>query len=252
MSASVLASAAGSGWLVRRDPRLRLLIALLFALVTVGLDRPAIAASALAVAITLTLAAGLRPLAVARRLIALEGFMLVLLITLPFTVPGPPLFTLGPLIASEAGLVLALTILLKANAILLALLALIGTLEPVVLGHALARIGVPAKLAHLLLMTIRQIHLIHAEFLRLRQAMRARAFVPRGNRHTWRAYGWLMGMLLVRSLARAERIMEAMRCRGFQGRLHLLDSTRWRLGDTLAAIGLAPALIGLALLDRLA
>jgi len=240
----------GSGWMVARDPRLRVGAALAFALITVGLDHPGSTAAALGLALGLALATGLKARDLVRRLLALEGFMLIVLLTLPFTTPGAPWFELGSLRASTAGRDLALMILLKANAVVLALMALVGTLEPVALGQALGRLGVPDKLTHLLLMTIRQIHLIHAEFVRLHQAMRARAFVPRTDRHTWRAYGWLMGMLLVRSLARAERLMDAMRCRGFRGRLYRLDTPHWQPGDTLAALGLMTLLGALAWLDH--
>jgi cobalt/nickel transport system permease protein len=184
------------------------------------------------------------------RLVALEGFMFILLISLPFTVPGTRLLTIGPVAGSLEGLLLAIKILLKANAVVLALLALVGTLEPVVFGHALARLAVPEKLVHLLLMTVRQIHLLHQEFIRLRQAMRARAFVPCSNRHTWNSYGWLVGMLLVRSLERSQRILSAMRCRCFHGRLYLLDSTYWQPADNGMAIGFGLLLAGLLALDQ--
>ena len=240
-----------TGWIGRRDARLPILAALLFALITLSLDGLATLSLALAFAGGLATASGMRGGDLVRRLAALEGFMLILLLSLPFTVPGQTLFDLGPFAASADGLRLAVVILLKANAILLALLALVGSLEPVVFGHALARLGVPEKLVHLLLMTVRQIHLIQEESQRLRQAMQARAFVPRSNLHTWRSYAWLIGMLLVRSLSRARRILEAMRCRGFQGRLYLLDSTVWTPRDTIAALGLALPLAGLPLLDHL-
>jgi cobalt/nickel transport system permease protein len=207
-----------TGWIGRRDARLRILAALAFALITLSLDGLAALGLALALAGGLAAASGMRGGELARSLAALEGFMLILLLSLPFTVPGHTLVDLGPLAASVDGLRLAVAILLKANAILLVLLALIGTLEPVVFGHALARLGVPEKLLHLLLMTVCQIHLIQAESLRLRQAMRAR------------------------------RILDAMRCRGFQGRLYLLDSTVWTHRDTIAALGLA---LALPLLDHL-
>ena len=252
VSATLWITPQGPGWIDRRDPRLRILATLAFVLVDVSLTLPATATAALALALLLALASGWKPRDLIRRLLALEGFMLVLLFSLPFTVAGEPLLALGPFAASEAGVLLALMLLLKANAVVVVIMALIGTLEPIRLGHALARLGAPEKLAHLFLMTIQQIHRLHQEFLRLRQAMRARAFVPRSDRHTWRSYGWLMGMLLVRSLARAERVMQAMRCRGFHGRLYLLDETVWTRGDTMAAFGCLPALVALPLLDRLA
>uniref|UniRef100_UPI0025EB1CA7 cobalt ECF transporter T component CbiQ n=1 Tax=uncultured Thiohalocapsa sp. TaxID=768990 RepID=UPI0025EB1CA7 len=185
------------------------------------------------------------------RLAALEGLMLVLLATLPFTVPGEVLLTLGPLTATREGLAAAALIALRANAVVLALLGLLGGLEPAVLGHALARLGVPRKLVHLLLLTVRQIGLLDAERQRLLRAMRARAFVPRSRRHTWVSYGNLIGMLLVRSLERARRIEAAMRARGFRGRFHLLDSRHWGAADTAWLLGLLPLLAGLLALDRL-
>ena len=251
MTSAPLPGSRGTGWLAARDPRLRILAALAFALATVSLLHLPAALAALALALGFALSAGLAAGELTRRLLALEGFMLILLLSLPFTIPGTPLLAVGPLTASLEGLERAALIALKANAVAIALLGLVGSLEPAVLGHALARLGAPEKLVHLLLLTVRQIHLLHAEFLRLRQAMRARAFVPRSDRHTWRSYGWLMGMLLVRSLARSRRILGAMRCRGFHGRLYLLDSAAWGRADTALLFALTPLLVLLPLLDRL-
>ncbi|MGB5833300.1 MAG: energy-coupling factor transporter transmembrane component T, partial [Thiohalocapsa sp.] len=180
-----------------------------------------------------------------------ELFMLVFLFTLPFTVAGDPLFHLGSLAASTQGLELALAILLRANAVLLVTLALLGTLEPARLAQALARLGVPENFVHLLLLTLRQIQLTGDEYARLRQAMRARAFVPRSNRHTWNSVGWLMGMLLVRSLGRSRRVLDAMRCRGFDGRLRLLDDFRWHGIDTAALFAVILLVAALSVVDHL-
>ena len=251
MSGMPLPAPRPGGWINARDPRLRIVAALVFALVVVSLHRPAAVLGAFACAGVMALTGGMNVRALLRRLAALEAFMVLLLMTLPFTVPGDPLLELGPLTASREGLITALIIILKANAVVLALLALAGNLEPAAFGHALARLGVPAKLVHLLLLTVRQIHLLHQEFFRLRQAMRARAFVPRNNGHTWKSYGYLMGMLLVRSLVRSGRILAAMRCRGFHGRLYLLSATAWRPADTALAGGMLLLIAILSVLDRL-
>jgi cobalt/nickel transport system permease protein len=243
--------ASAADWLAARDTRLRLLAAGLFALMTLSLTQFWTLLTAGLIALTLASAAGLTLRMLRGRLLALEGFMLFLLLTLPFTVPGEPLLTLGPLTASRAGVAQALLILLKANVIVITLLALAGSLEPVVFGHALARLGLPEKLVHLLLFTVRQIHLLHQEYQRMDQAMRVRAFRPRSDRHTWNSYGWLIGMLLVRSLARARRIMGAMRCRGFHGRLYLLDTPTWNRGDTWSAAALGVMVTALTTADRL-
>jgi cobalt/nickel transport system permease protein len=238
-----------SSWLTDRDPRTRIVSAVLFSVVTVSLSHPALLTAALILALATALAAGLRPAQLLRRIAALETFMLVLLLFLPFSTPGTPVFSLPPLVASEEGLELAMTIALRANAVVIALLALVGTLEPVLMGHALARLRVPRKLVHLFLLTVRYISVLHNEYQSLRRAMRARAFVPGSNFHTWRSYGNLLGMLLVRSLERSERIMAAMKCRGFDGRFFLINELNWQWRDSLLVALAVTILTALVILE---
>jgi cobalt/nickel transport system permease protein len=80
--------------------------------------------------------------------------------------------------------------------------------------------------------------------------MRARAFVPRTDRRTWQALGWLIGMLLVRSLARGQRVADAMRCRGFDGQLRLLQPFHWQRQDTLALLVAVSLTAALTLVDH--
>ena len=80
------------------------------------------------------------------------------------------------------------------------------------------------------------------------RAMRVRGFRPRLDRHTCRSLGYLVGMLLVRSFDRAERILAAMRCRGFRGHFFVLDHFVFRARDgvfCVAATGLVCLLLAL-------
>ena len=225
------------------DPRVRLLAAAAFALTVVFSSAFPALILGLLLAVALALSARLSLRRTLRRVIAMDLFMLFLLIMLPFTMPGETLFQIGGMSASKEGLLRAFEIILKANAVILALLSLAGTLEATTLGHALARLGAPHKLVHLLLFTVRYLDVISREYRRMRKAMRARAFVARSNRHTWRSIGYLIGMLLVRSLERSERILAAMKCRGYNGHLYLLDDMRVTRAD---AWFLAAGLPGLA------
>jgi cobalt/nickel transport system permease protein len=182
-------------------------------------------------------------------MVALESFMLAVLLLLPFTVPGEVIAQPLGLAISAEGLTQAAIIALRGNAIALAVMALVGTLESVTLGRALARLGAPDRLIHLLLFTIRYLDVLDQEYRRLRLAMRARAFQVRTGLHCWRSVGYLFGMLMVRSLERAERIDAAMRCRGFTGRFPSLDEAEdqppglldWGLG---AASCIALVMVG--------
>ena len=127
----------------------------------------------------------------------------------------------------------AVEIALKANAVVLALMALVGSMSSVTLGHALYRLRVPENLVHLLLFTVRYIDVLHDEYQRLRIAMETRGFQPATNSHTMRTFGYLVGMMLVRALERSERILDAMTCRGFAGRFPLFDEFRLVARDWL-------------------
>lgn len=152
-----------------------------------------------------------------RRMWHVEGFMLLLFATLPFTMDGRPLLALGPLTASLEGLWRAALIASKVSTSVLVLTTLLGKVEPSRLGVALRGLRFPEHLSRLCVMTVRYTSLIRDEARRLHEAMRTRGFQPRSNRHTWRSYGNLIGMLLVRALDRAERVEEAMLCRGYNG-----------------------------------
>jgi cobalt/nickel transport system permease protein len=118
-----------------------------------------------------------------------------------------------------------------------------------VLAHALHHLHLPEKLVHLMLFTVRYVEVLRREYGRLAAAMKARGFRPRMNRHTYRAYGYLVGMLLVRSLDRSERIVAAMKCRGFRGRFYLLDHFALARRDGWFAMVAAVVLVLLAAVE---
>ena len=234
------------------DPRTRLLAACALVLVIVSMRSLEGQAAALLLALAALRLSGLDLALTGRRLMHVEGFMVALLILLPLTVPGPAAFTIGPLEISQRGLSRALSIILTVNAAVLSTLALLETLEPVRLARALASLGLPARLVHLLFFLIRYQSLLREEGLRLIEAMRARGFAGRLRVHTWRSYGNLVGMLLVRSVERAERVDEAMRCRGFSGRFPLRASQPMTRADAAFALVLFTVLALLLTFDRLA
>lgn len=194
--------------------RARLAVAGILVLIIVALNSLASLAFALAAALLLALIAGCSRRDITSRLVHVEGFLLVLMAVVPFTVQGTAILSLGPLTMSLEGLVKAGKIALKVNAAALIVLALVASLDSVRLGRALGGLGVPPAFVHLLMMTTRYVVVLRAEVRRLEEAMRARGFTARTNLHTWRSLGNLTGMTLVRSLDRAERVQDAMRARG--------------------------------------
>jgi len=214
---------SGDSLIHRLDPRLRIGLALAFAVLLAVSRRPPVLILGLGLSLAAVLTARLGWRVILVRLGELNLFMVLILILLPFSSPGEALFRLGSLSFTREGLYFGLAIAAKGNAIVIMLTVLLSTIEATTLGHALSHLRVPAKLIHLYFFTVRYLDLLHHEYVRLARAMKARCFKPGLNRHTYRSLGYLVAVLLVRSLDRSERIMAAMKCRGFRGRLYLLD-----------------------------
>jgi cobalt/nickel transport system permease protein len=219
------------GYIARIDPRARIIVAIVFSLIAGCAQSSTSLAVGLAGAIIAAAFSGLSITTLFKRLLPLNVIMLLLAILLPLSVPGEPLAVIGPFHYSYEGLVPAVKIAIKGNAIVLAILVLIGTMDINTLGHALRHLRVPDGLSHLLLFTARYLEVLHSEYVRLCWAMKVRGFRPRMDRHTYRSFGNLLGMLLVRGYDRSERILAAMKCRGFQGRFYLLDHFSFQTRD---------------------
>ena len=154
-------------------------------------------------------------------------------------------------VTAENGVALAIAVGLRAFAV--------GTLA-VVLAHtaplartfaAAHRLYVPGVLVQIAQLAHRYSLLFFAEARRVRIAMRTRGFKSGTNAHTYRTLGAAAGTLLVRGGDRAERVADAMRCRGFDGRYHDLTPFRTRVWDVMGFAGMVMGFALLVLWDRL-
>lgn len=230
------------------DLRLPLIASLGVAVTAAALTGLPAALALLAGAVVLAWHRGVDGRQALHRLMHIEGFLILLLLWLPFTVPGRPLLQVGPLVASAEGAGLALLIAVKVNAVALVVLALLGRAGADDLGRALLALGVPERFVRLLSLLARHIPTARDGLHRQSEAMRARGFRPGTSLHAWRSYGHLMGGALLRAMDRAQRVDEAMRLRG-GGRMvlgALPGLSFWRF----ALPGVALAV--LVALDRLA
>jgi len=94
---------------------------------------------------------------------------------------------------------------------------------------ALQKLKVPDVLVTQLLLLFRYIFVLGDEAHRMGQARRLRSFGRRGM--GWRIYGQMLGQLLLRTFARAQRIYLAMMCRGFDGQIRMNRRLRFRTSD---------------------
>jgi cobalt/nickel transport system permease protein len=192
------------------------------------------ALGALALAGALVLAARLPAAWYLSRLAASAAFLVLVVSLLPF-ISGTDdrAWSLGFVRFSPAGLYLASLVLIKAVAIVTLTLVLLASTPLVELFGASRALHVPGLLVYLILLTHRYVFLMAEELGRLRVALRVRGFRRRMSRHSYRTAGHVAGVLLVRGQERAERISQAMRCRGFDGRFRSLHAFSTRFRDVI-------------------
>lgn len=231
------------------DTRVRLISAMILTLV-IALShdfRTAIIGFILGAVLVCTARLELR--SVLLRLLVVNSFTIFLWLTLPLTYPGSQIASIGPFTVSREGVELATLITIKTNSIILLCIALIATSPVADIGHALGKLHFPAKICLLLLFSYRYIFVIFQEFQRLVRAARLRCFVPGTNLHTYRTYGYLFAMTLLKSWHRAERVSQAMMLRGFNGKFYSLNDTTLGMTDILFTVTMCCTAVGLCWME---
>ena len=229
----------GDSLIHRMDPRLKVISAMLYSFTVALSFRFTTLFTALGFSLLLIVLARLNVQKVAKRLAVVNGLIFFFWFVLPLTFEGKPLFYLGPLTVTREGVILSAHITHKSNAILQAFIPLIASMSIATLGHTMNRLNIPDKIVHLFLLTYRYIFVIYQEYQRLSRSAKIRGFRPGTNAHTYRTYAYLIGMLFVRASARAQRVHQAMLCRGFKGKFYCLHKFSMSLFDWTGAVIMA-------------
>jgi len=228
--------AVGDSVIHQLDPRVRLISAGVYSVVVALSRNFQVLTTAIIISSLLVILAHLPAREILKRIFAVNIFIVLLWLVLPVTFYGSIAFKIGPVPVYKAGIIMATQISLKSNAIVLALIALVATMNFSIIGYALNWMQIPDKIVHLLLMTYRYVFLIEQEYRRLIRAARIRGFRPGTNLHTYKTYASIVGMLLVRSSLRADRVYKAMLCRGFKRKFYCLHEFGSGKQDWLFAI----------------
>jgi cobalt/nickel transport system permease protein len=239
--------AAGDTAVHRLDPRAKLLATGLFLILVVSFDRYTVSALVpFALYPWLTAVVGQIPWRhLGRRLLLVSPFGVML--ALPnLLLDGTVQAMLGSL-PLTGGLLSFASILLRFALTVTAALVLVATTGIAPLCASLGRLGMPRVLVTQLLLLVRYSSVLGAEAARMTRA-RALRSVGRADGGL-RAYGALVGQLLLRAVGRAQRIHRAMSCRGFTGEVRLPAPLRFGPRDAAFLLGSGVALVGLRLVD---
>ncbi|MCB0078323.1 MAG: cobalt ECF transporter T component CbiQ [Anaerolineales bacterium] len=244
----------------RLDPRVKLLATVGFIVGNVLLPDGAWLAFAAAWLLTLWISAFARlgvGFALKRSFIALPfmlaGFSVV------FATPGREIAQWTPLgldlRVTDAGVVRFISIMLRTWLSVQMAILLTATTDFPALTHALRHLKVPAVLVSIIAFMYRYLFVLVEEAQRLLRARASRSAVLPGQKGggglLWRAKvaGNMGGQLLVRSMARADRVYMAMQARGYRGELltmtrHTMQRRDWQAAALMLLLLAAVQLVG--------
>jgi cobalt/nickel transport system permease protein len=220
----------GNSFIHTLDPRCKIVVAFLLTIIIAFTNSLSSVLFALVFAILSALVTRIKYSLVLYRLLFINFIIGILWLFIPFSIPGHALWNIGSFCASYEGIYKMFLITFRCNAIILILISYISTIPVVMLGQSLYKMGLNNKLTQLIFLFYRYIDVIYLELQRLLNSLKVRGFNPGSNMHTYRTFANLIGVLLVRSWERAERIYEAMLCRGFTGKYYSLrdfSADRW-------------------------
>jgi len=220
----------------RIDPRWKLAGLVVLTVATASLRHLGPAVVAFGAALLLAALGRLPARWLGARLAIAALFLSPFVISLPFLLRGREASTsLGPLLVPY-GLAVALLLTLKGMAVVTTMLVLLATAPLDATLKAARALHVPGLLVQLGLLTYRYLFVLGSELHRIRVALRVRGYRNRATRHSYRTVGHVAGTLLVRGVERAERVGQAMRCRGFDGRFRSLTPFHTRTRDVAALL----------------
>jgi cobalt/nickel transport system permease protein len=252
MTLSLAAPPCPPSSLSRLDPRWKLAALVLAAAAVAALHTWPTAMIALGGALLLAILGRLPPRWYFGRLAALGVFLCLFAGTLPFLLTGPGwVWAWGPLRVSQYGLAASVLLTTKALALVTLMLVLLATAPLDATLKAAHALHLPGFVVQLVMLTYRYVYVVADELARLRVALRVRGYRNRVSRHCYHTVGSVAGTLLVRSYDRAERVSQAMRCRGFDGRFRSLARFHTTAADVAVFGVIVGAAAGLLVWDRL-
>ncbi len=249
----------------RLDPRVKVVVTVLFIISNVLLPDGAWLAFLLAWGLILWICALARiswGFVFKRSLLALPFALAA--VTVIFTLPGQTVFTLTlgswQFTATDAGLVRFSSILIRSWLSIQAAILLTATTSFPDLMHALRHLRVPQMLVAVVSFTYRYLFVLTDEVMRLLRAREARsarlAEGGGGGSLLWRAQvaGNMAGQLFLRSYERSDRVYNAMLARGYTGHFytlnpHAMQGKDWTFGVLAVVILLIVQALGRLIID---
>jgi cobalt/nickel transport system permease protein len=160
-------------------------------------------------------------------------FVFAVLIMLPFSTPGDIVSSYEFLSISKQGLLLAIMISLKAFSVMLLVFPMLSTMKFVTFIKTLEHFRLPNKLIQMIFFVYRYIFVVSNELQKTLRSVSSRNTGKKSCMLHRHILSNIIGMILVRSYERGERIRNAMLSRGYNGNMKTLHPFRMTKKDLI-------------------
>ena len=215
------------------DPRAKIVCLLFLIFSIVLLNDIRVLLIAFISTIILTLLSKIPLLFILKRFKWVGLFVFAVLIVLPFTVPGETIISLGFLSVSNKGVLLAVRTSLKSFSVMLLIFPMLSTMKFVTFIKALEHLRLPDKLVQMISFVYRYVFVVSNEFQRALRSVSSRNVGKKSRILHLHVLSNVIGMTLVRSYERGERIRTAMLSRGYNGDMKTLHSFKMTKKDVI-------------------
>ncbi|MCM1985584.1 MAG: cobalt ECF transporter T component CbiQ [Methanococcoides sp.] len=171
-------------------------------------------------------------------------FVMPFLIVMPFALDGNVLYSYNGISISYDGLYYGSLVVIRAATSIMLTLIMLGTTKMDTTMKSLHSLKVPSPFVQTLMFSYRYIFVFIDEFLSMWTSMKAKGFKVKANKHSLSIIGNIVGMILVRSYERAERVYHSMASKGYTGESRTIVKFKMQTAD----YGLAAILIGTVLI----
>jgi cobalt/nickel transport system permease protein len=225
------------------DPRAKIVAFMVMIFSFVFLDSISKAIIALGIAILIYIIAKLPRAFVMHRLKVVFLFLAPLLIIMPLTVEGQAIAQYHGIAITIEGLEYSSLVIIRALSAVTLALIMLGTTRFDITIKALYMLRLPGTLIQMLMFTYRYIFVIMDEFQRMWKAMGSKGFKLKANRYGLSVLGNIIGMLIIKSYDRAQRVYQSMISKGYTGNPGTIVNFQMQTKDY--AIALSMILIAL-------
>ncbi len=142
------------------------------------------------------------------------------------------------LIIFEKNLDLALLIFLRANLIIIFSTIILNDLDGYKIYQGFNNLFLPKNLTMLLFFVIKSIEILQKEVKKLQEVLILKNFEPKLHYFTFKTYGYIFAILIIKTFQRAERLSDTISLRSPEKRLKPREKIKFKLNEFLLLLSL--------------